>query len=485
MAEIIKILNNSREFLSLCQKESLDSLEDPLAGQWKKVDFHSLEPILTTLGISSELHFYCKQYHEKAKKLSRETSLLTNELENIEADVLLKPSRSPQVLSAAQNFAHDCRQNLEPRLDDLLGLRTNLKLADQALKERLSLAGLIELARTQTTNQKKIIFDTGYAYFSIIADENDGQNNAKTIQDHFAAAATLERQLEEIELPDLPPILHDIINQQIKTGLEATAATKDFITFCTNSCKTELNNAKEFHDRLNALRDMEIQEITSQLQPVAEKLSAIICEFYYKADLVKNIDRLEILGQDLRLLLETFKGNFLEELASRTGTETSPLHPAGLAQKMSKNYFAGIKGLLRIIKLLFGSASGRQMISETELKEKLQTILSTCSLYCSDSKNAIEKMKKFIHGHLEMYQKPFPYNELFAVSKKIIVQYGETVEKEIFRYQINPSRGTDREDEDAPGQNQLPGKKISLGRLIARIEARASALQRIQSDDNE
>ena len=288
MTEINKILSSSREFLSLCREEARDSLEDPLATQWAKVDFHSLEPILTTLGISNELHFYCKQYHEKAKKLLRETSLLKNELENIEADILLKSSNSAQILSAAQNLDYDCRQNLEPRLADLHSLRTNLKLATQALRECINLPSLIELTRAQITKQKKNIFDTGYSHFLIIAGENEGKNNVKTLQYHFAAAVALERQLKDIELPNLPSIVHDIVTQQIKTSLEATAAIKNFVNFCTNSCKAELNDVKRFHDRLDALRDKEIQEITGQLQPIAERLKKIICEFYFKTNLIKK-----------------------------------------------------------------------------------------------------------------------------------------------------------------------------------------------------
>ena len=150
---------------------------------------------------------------------------------------------------------------------------------------------------------------------------------------------------------------------------------------------------------------------------------------------------------------------------------------------MSESYFSGIKGLLRIIKLLFGSAGSKKMVNETELKEKLQKILNTCSLYCSNNKDAIEEMREFIHGHLEMYHKPFPYNGLFDVCKKTLGLYGETVERTIFSYQIDPLRIKNGKDESPPEQNHSSVKQISLGRLIARIEAHTSALQKIQSDN--
>jgi hypothetical protein len=476
MQDLENILKKIKKFIIRCRKEANDSLNDTVAAQWEKVDFVNLGDLLASLGIDVTLSDDWKQYHKKAKTILKKSDILENGLGNVEADIKLSSVNPAKIKIEAKELAEKCR-NLEPLLAEMLEHQTKLHNSAARIQDNLSPHTFISLARERTNRQNMEAFETGYKYFLIVSGEKGEISNNITLEGYFQAASAIEKKLKEIELPELPMIVQNIIHYQIAICQEAATAIKIFLDFCGESFQVELNNINQFQQQLNELRKKNIPEIIETTEKHADTLSKLLRSFFFKSYLIKELIKVEMLLQNLKQFLHVFRGDFLKELNEQILSADSLLNPTVLAEQTSSAFFSGIKGIVRMIKLLYSSIAGNKTISETEFQEKLTAIITSCSIYYCNDKNAVEKMTDFLNDHLKEYQQPFPRDELLAEARQVIRTYGESIEKYIFHTMITPLPGTG----DSNGK-QPKARPISLGRLIGKIEARGAVLTKIQHD---
>lgn len=96
------------------------------------------------------------------------------------------------------------------------------------------------------------------------------------------------------------------------------------------------------------------------------------------------------------------------------------------------------------------------------LEEKLRDLLVNCNKFFNQKEEDLKQMTTFIESYFNMYNAPFPHDELIDVGKKCLVTYGTLLEKVMFRF---------KEEKNNP-------KKYSLGHLSGKIEVRMSNLKK-------
>ncbi len=475
MQDINDIVTHIKTFIDRCRKNAGLSLNDKTAAQWEKIDFVILKSQLTALGIDENLPQDLKSYHKKAKEILKATDLLRNELGNIEADIKLSTINPKKANIEARELAAKCRI-LEPLLAEMLNLRTKIHNSTIRLKEELTPHTFITLARKRSSSQNREAFEIGYQYYQIVSGDKKEGSNMVTLDSYFQPISIIEEKLNEIEIPELPSIAENIIQHQINTCLESCITIKFFLNFCSDSFRMELNNINKFKKQLEELRKKDIPEILEATEELSDVLSKMMRDFFFKSYLIKELVKVDTLSQNLKQLLHIFAGSFFEDFTDTINQPASSLNPDVHAKKTSAVFFSGLKGILRMIKLLYGGIIDRKTIDEEVLEEKLAEIIISCPSYYCSQKDNIEKMADFINNYLDSYHKPFPYDDLFAEAKKAIRVYGESVEKYIFNYRIKASSGDNDEKKTSTSQ------PTSLGRLIGKIEARGTVLKKIQQN---
>ncbi len=479
MQDLNNTLEKIKKFLDRCRKEANLSLDDAVAAQWEKVDFVSLEYLLVDLGIKANPDVECKQYSKKAEKIIKKLDIREIELGNVEADIRLSSVNYEKAKMEAQELAVKCR-SLESLLAEMLGHREKLHNSASIIKDNLGPHTLIGLAEKRIEPKSRESFKIGYKHYLIVSGEKGEAGNNATLKEYFQAVSVLQKRISKIELPELPPIIKYIIQQQIDICYEAGSMIKIFLDFCGESFREELEKINNFKKKLEELSRKNIPDIIDNTEEQADVLAQIIRNFFYKSYLIKELVKVEMLLDNLRHFLHLFKGDCLKNLNGELSASDSALNPDALADQFSVEYFSGLKGVIRMLKLLYGSLKGQKTISEIELQEKLSTIIRTCFFYSCDEQDAAEKISNFINGHLEGYQQPFPHDELAERAKKAIKAYSEAVEKYIYHIMINPLPTENGVDDD-----QSKPRPISLGRLIGKIEARTAVLAKIQHEQEQ
>ncbi len=481
MQDSIDNIKKIKKFLADSQQEAQASLDDPQAAQWKKVDFLNIEEMLFLLGIDLSLNADNNKYRHNALEIIKKTEIIKNELGNIEADIRMHTTNPRRVKNNVQKVVQKSRE-LEPLLAEMFRLKTKIHQATATIKDNLSLHTLIRLARKRLSKHNSEPFENGYKYYLTLSGDKDKTTGKVSLEKNFQTAVAIEKKLTDLELPELPAIVENIIQHQIKICHEAATATKIFIDYSTDSFQPELEEIKKFKEDLDVVRQKNIFEIIGETEKLADDLSKLLRAFFFKSFIIKGLDTVELLLQNLKQFLGNFDETLFNDLKDKIMQTDSPLNPAVPAGKTSVDFFSGITGLLRMIKLFWGGLSGQKTIDEVEFQKLLIKAISSCKLYYSDQKDALEKMRDYINGYLDEYSRPFPYNDLFAETQKAIYAYGGSVKQYIFTQMADhpgPVGNSVADDSDKETASTHP---ISLGRIIGKIEARAELLTRASQE---
>ncbi|MBU0679889.1 MAG: hypothetical protein KKD73_00555, partial [Proteobacteria bacterium] len=127
----------------------------------------------------------------------------------------------------------------------------------------------------------------------------------------------------------------------------------------------------------------------------------------------------------------------------------------------------GLKGLWRFVRMLLLSMNVNAFISTEELEEKIAKAIGSCSFFFKQEAEDSEKISMFIDNFFSDFKRPFPHDELIAMTKKSIVTYATILEKVFFKYK--PKQPVSDDDDQVV---------MALGRLAAKIEIRTDTLMK-------
>jgi len=132
-----------------------------------------------------------------------------------------------------------------------------------------------------------------------------------------------------------------------------------------------------------------------------------------------------------------------------------------IAEKNTKSFFFGLKGIVRSVKLMMSSLKGQEVVNEVELQLILEKSISTCVFFYGNTTAQVNKLKIFLDSFLEQYDRPFPYEHLFKLLKSTLAEYGTEVERYIHSYKI-----------DEIYRESVPGIPTTLGKLMEKLKSR-------------
>ena len=126
------------------------------------------------------------------------------------------------------------------------------------------------------------------------------------------------------------------------------------------------------------------------------------------------------------------KNRLIPDLQRESALQGSTLSPITIAAKMTRTFFTfftGATGIIRSLKLMMTSLTGQAAINENELQLTLEKAIMNCKTYYGTSRDDLKKMKLYIDTLVGHYPKPFPYNDLFKLTRTTLSAYGEEVDK--------------------------------------------------------
>jgi hypothetical protein len=375
---------------------------------------------------------------------------------------------------------NDCRE-LQPLQATIRKYTAILFGAASTIQGKLSLGTLIPLARAEAakSTRHREMFEEGLKVYCLINPHSDFLAQDVTIDDFTVKAEQLEAKFRKLELPRVPELTKIIIMYQIDTCLTVFKDIHSFLGFVTHSLRGEIKKIDTISAAIDELRSKPFSEILSSLPKEAKRLHKSICEFYYKSNYMKEIEKVAMLLYNLKTLYEALRYSYLPHIAKATKDPKSRLNPLFIAFEHGHGYFRGLKGIIHRFKIAFLSTAASEPLNEEILAQKIFIALTTCPYYyCGGNKEpALIPTFAFIDGIIGNFRKPYPYEDIFLLIKNAIDTYGSLIERDFSLFQTEPRPEVDGE-ENALSSIMAPA--VILGRLMVKIESHIDHLHSLQ-----
>ncbi|MBU0729326.1 MAG: hypothetical protein KKE17_06625 [Proteobacteria bacterium] len=470
-----KITKTNKTFAAI--KQSANQLMNHSnMSQWCHVEFDSIRPVvLKQLNLPNDLERVCSECRDMAKSVQYHLEELEYISDDIRTDINHKTINPQQALTRTLEYEKKCTglSQLVQQLED-----TGRPLADsyEQVLTALNFDTLIKLSQT-APDVKEGIFLDGYRIYLIVTEEDNSRNNDEKLSAFAAKAARLESLLETVEKPDLPGLSGAIVAHNVKKVLVVIRTLKAFFDDTKLEFKDKLTAVDTIKKEITTLfENPNLPKIIPSLDKIIQTLGKHISEFQYKEHILDELQTASELLHDINTFQSVIRQAFLQDLRQQVQSPGAALNPETISVAKADEFFSGFFGLIRTVKLLILSISGTPVISEAELEEKLSQALNACTTFYGNDKKAIEKMTAFIDVFLQTYQQPFPYNGLFTLFKHAIVDYGDRVEKFLFKFKLTKENTP---QEEAGFFSKVTPLPPDLGKLIARINKQSQ--QFIQS----
>ena len=472
LAQAEAVISQAKEALSAQKKETLTLSADPRITQWQDCNFNNYTSILGFLGLSDDLTTARDQHPAKAKKILKHIEKCENELGALDIDIRRKTIQPLKAVGQAQKIVQDCAtyQNTVKKWRDQITLLTD---ADKALRERLSVRGLLPLAR-ELGRRTAAMVDEGYNFYRMVKDES-GQGDTPTLHDYHAQAIDLEKRIRHIDLGGLSGLARAIVDHNLQVAMAATDQLKEFIEFFLKNLPAEIAVVDKVQQELDNLRDTPAPAVLERIEAITTSLSRNLVGLRNKAQSLKQIQFLPIVLEETRTFHYTMKNTIIPEMKRQISTPGSPVNPNTIAAEKATDFFMGLKGFVRAVKLLFSAAGGQKAIKSEDLHRILLDLLNTCDIYYGNTKADIARLHKFIDAKLCDFEQPFPYDGLYQAAKEAISLYGSRLEKLLYSFETTDC-STDDKDEQL-----TKAHKTTVGRLVAKLEVRTANLESAKS----
>ncbi|MCX5877063.1 MAG: hypothetical protein NT087_12375 [Deltaproteobacteria bacterium] len=467
LAQAEGVISQAKEALSAQKKETLTLSADPRVTQWQDCNFNHYSHILGFLGLPDTMTEVRDQQPAKAAKILAHIEKCENELGALDIDIRRKTIQPLKAIAQAQKIVQECAayQDTVKKWRDQITLLTG---ADKTLRERLSVRGQLPLAR-ELGRRTAAMVDEGYNFYRMTKDES-GQSDTPTLHDYHAQAVDLEKRIRNIDLNGLSGLARAIVEHNFQVAMAATDQLKEFIEFFLKNLPGEITVVDKVQQELTSMRETPAPAILAKIEAITASLSRNLVGLRNKAQSLKQIQLLPIVLEETRTFHYTMKNTIIPELKRQINAPGSPANPNTIAAEKAADFFMGLKGFVRAIKLLFSAAGGQRAIKPEDLHQILIDLLNTCDIYYGNTKKDVARLHKFIDAKLCAFERPFPYEGLFLTAKEAIGTYGSQLEKLLFSFETTDC-STDDKDEKL-----TQAHKTTVGRLITKLEVRTANL---------
>ena len=468
LAQAEGVISQAKKALAAQKKETLTLSADPRVTQWHDCNLNNYNHILGFLGLPDTMTETRDQQPAKAKKILTHIEKCENELGALDIDIRRKTIQPAKALSQAQQITHECAtyQKTVKNWREQIALLTQ---ADKALRERLSVRGLLPLARALGRRTAEMV-DEGYNFYRMVKDES-GQNDTPTLHDYHTQSIDLEKRIRNIDLNGLSGIARAIVDHNLQVAMAATDQLKEFIEFFLKNLPGEIAVVDKVQQELASLRETPASGILARIEAITASLSRNLVGLRNKAQSLKQIQVLPIVLEETRTFHYTMKNTIIPELKRQINAPGSPVNPNTIAAEKTTDFFMGLKGFVRAIKLLFSAAGGQKAIKSEDLHRILLDLLNTCDIYYGNTKGDIARLHKFIDAKLCDFEQPFPYEGLYLTAKETISTYGSRLEKLLYSFETTDFSTDDKEEKPTKAH------KTTVGHLIAKLEVRTANLE--------
>lgn len=468
LAQAEGVIKQAKDALAAQKKETLALSTDSRVTQWTECNFNSFAHILAFFDLPDNMAEIRDQHPAKTKKILKHIEKCENELGALDIDVRRKTIHPLKAVSQAQQVIQECTtcQSAAQKWRDQVTL---LIEADKNLREHLSVRGLIPFAK-ELGKRTSVMVDEGYNFYRMVKDES-GQSDTPSLHDYRAQAIDLEKRIRHIDLNGLAGLARAIVDHNLQVAMAATDQLKEFIDFFLKNPPGEIAVVDKVQQELSAIREMPAPEILAKIEPIVSSLSRNLVGLRNKAQSMKQIMFLPIVLDETRTLHYTIKNTILPEMKRLISEPGSPANPNTVAAEKTANFFMGMKGFVRAVKLLFSAAGGQKAIKPEDLHRILIDLLNNCDTYYGNTKADVARLHKFIDSKLCDFEKPFPYDGLFLIAKEAIGAYGASLEKLFFSFETTDFSTDDKDEKPSKAH------KTTVGRLIAKLEVRTANLE--------
>lgn len=429
-------LNTLRATLKDCKSDIYARLKDPKITDWQQISFEKNGPLLKALGISANaIGKALKSYPATAKELSKKIAHWDNEIGNQLADLLgaQDPAlalKKAQALEAEIAELDERKATLQQQLDIFFEI-------DRHLRQSLSIQALAPIAE-RSPGVKSNLFKTGLETLSLISNEATNGPKQKSISEIDEEAGKLTVRFTHVDIPVVPRLAEEVIYHHIELGASTIQEITTFIEGLNGRLVSEVSALEQIKIAIGDLYTLDTKAILHGIRVQAAAFGILVNGLYHKRQLKKNIDTIEETLELLNIYHLTLKNKVIPALTEEVGNPASLLNPTTLSVRKTKDFFVGTKGIIRSIKMMVTSLKGHEAINEIELQVILETALQKCAIYYGKSPKDVKKLQEFIHMLIANFLRPFPYDDLFALTKRTIGAYGGQIEH-FFKRFIIPS----------------------------------------------
>ncbi|MGV1098288.1 hypothetical protein ACUUL3_02630 [Thiovibrio sp. JS02] len=467
-APVEEMIDKAKARLAAQRNEAFTLPTDPRVTQWKKFNFTRYEYLLSFFKLSSMLAEARDQHPAATQNVLRYIEKCENELGALEIDIHRRTVRPGSALAKAQRIIEGCAE-YKDTLDSWRGHLNRLLIADKTIRENLFLAALLPIARELSKKNAELVED-GFIFYSMVKDDEQA-NGHKTLHELKAQAIDLEKRIRTVDLGGLSGLARTIVDHQLQVVLRTTDQVKSFIEYFLQNLPGEILSVDRIQQELTGLKQAPAPAILEKLDALIPTLARNLIDLRHKAKTLKQIRLLPLILDEIKNLQLSLKTTILPELQRRIKETGSSVNPNSLAAEKTAEFFMGLKGFVRAVKLLFSSLGGQKVVKVDDLHKKIVDILTSCEVYYGSEREELGRLQNFIDAKLSDFDRPFPYEGIYQIVKESIAAYGTRLEKLLFSFEV-----TDYTNEDAE-ESAAHTEKSTLGRLIAKLEVRSANLE--------
>ncbi len=460
------ILNSNNAYIKAEKEAIYKHLQDPRLTTWKTIKFNPISELLQLLGITiNDLKNALKSYPRQAKECAKHIKICTNELGNHMAD-LVNNKYPDKALQSAKNLDKMVHK-LEGLKDTLYKQTILLLTVDETLRQSLTIEKFLPFARHLAQKQQHL-FDRGLEVYRLIANDPNEEDTPLTLDEMGIKATNLQSRFKNIDVLGLPRLSEEIIFHYIEIGTETIKQLQLFVKSAVGIMATEIGTADNLAERLSALSKATPQTLLADAPSYALTLSNLIVGLYHKRALKETMSKISETIEFLNIYHLALKNKIIVVVKEQMAEPNSPINPSVIADKMTRSFFTGPKGMIRSMKLMVNSLTGHEAINQIELQLILEKTIHTCKTFYGNSPKDITELKEFIDNLIQQYQKPFPYDNIFTLAKQTIAEYGNNIDNAIKQYDIKKEFMIISKADLPPNFGQLTTKLITKKNALAK-----------------
>jgi len=382
-------------------------------------DLTALElPIKTVAGPLARLRDNTPRQHKAIAKLS-------TELGNLRADISGNFDKGAVMAAAAKNRA--LHKAIEDIGHDLKHATQEVLTFNLHLRDKLTVANILTLARS-SVGARAESFDKGAPLFKDFFLNTPKSGSSDQFQAARERCVAIHKRFTSIQPPELPGIVADTICQYIALGERTSKSMESFIQQTAEQLVSEISTKNLLSHKLKLLKEEDnIEKFFQRLRKIAKSLGELVITVSNKKLLLEELSRTRESAYHLDSLYLLLKKQIFVDLKAEVEAHSS-LNPTTTAHKATRDFFYGLKGALRTVKLIFSAIKGKEAVNETELQDILERSIRNCHFYKGDSRDDLRRLQKYIASQINQFSRPFPYAQLFKLIKKTLADYGDQLD---------------------------------------------------------